>query len=32
MAGRFKRKKFADCSLEDRFFDSLKNDYPEFCD
>lgn len=32
MAGRFERKKFSDCSLEDRFFDSLKEDYPEFCD
>ena len=29
MAGRFERKKFSDCSLEDRFFDSLKEDYPE---
>lgn len=30
MAGRFKRKKFADCSLEDRFFDSLKTTIQNF--
>lgn len=28
MAGRFTLKKFADIDLNDRFFDSLKNDYP----
>lgn len=30
MAGKFERRKFQDCSLSDPFFDSLKNDYPEF--
>lgn len=28
MAGRFSLKKFADISLNDEFFDSLKADYP----
>ena len=30
MAGMFKRSKFSDCSLSDPFFETLKNDYPEF--
>lgn len=30
MAGQFVRRKFEDCNLEDEFFSSLKNDYPEF--
>ena len=28
MAGKFKRKSFAEIDLEDHFFDSLKRDYP----
>lgn len=28
MAGRFSLKKFADINLNDKFFDSLKADYP----
>lgn len=30
MAGKYERKKLIDCPLDDPFFDSLKNDYPEF--
>lgn len=30
MPGKFERRKFKDCSLNDVFFASLKNDYPEF--
>lgn len=30
MANMFKRKKFSECSLEDPFFETLKNDYLEF--
>lgn len=30
MAGQFVRREFKDCNLDDSFFDSLKNDYPEF--
>lgn len=32
MAGKFQWKKFRDVNLDDTFFDSLKNDYPEFID
>lgn len=32
MAGKFQWKKFRDVNLDDNFFDSLKNDYPEFTD
>ena len=28
MAGKFSRKFFADINLDDKFFDSLKKDYP----
>lgn len=31
MAGKFKWKKFSDVNLNDDFFNSLKSDYPEFC-
>ena len=27
----YKETRFADCDIEDPFFDSLKIDYPEFC-
>lgn len=30
MAGKFQWCKFSDVDLNDRFFDSLKNDYEEF--
>ena len=30
MSGRFEYLSFRDCDLDDPFFDSLKNDYPEF--
>lgn len=32
MAGKFQWCKFSDCDLSDPFFDTLKNDYPEFED
>jgi len=32
MSGKFQWKKFRDVDLQDPFFDSLKRDYPEFCD
>lgn len=32
MAGKFDWKKFNDVNINDNFFDSLKNDYPEFTD
>lgn len=28
MPGKFELKKFSELDLSDRFFDSLKNDYP----
>lgn len=31
MASKFKWQKFSDVDLNDDFFDSLKSDYPEFC-
>lgn len=31
MAGKFKWEKFSNVNLNDVFFDSLKSDYPEFC-
>lgn len=30
MPGKFQWRKFTDCSLDDPFFESLKEDYPEF--
>lgn len=32
MANKFIKTKFSTCSLDDKFFDSLKRDYPEFCE
>ncbi len=32
MSGAYKWKKLSDCDINDLFFDSLKNDYPEFED
>jgi len=32
MGGKFQWRKFKDVDLQDSFFDSLKRDYPEFCD
>ncbi|MFZ3171816.1 MAG: hypothetical protein WA118_07545 [Carboxydocellales bacterium] len=32
MAGKFKWGKFSECDINDTFFDSLKEDYPEFED